>query len=87
MSKGRRLSDKQLKFFERYLMDLNVTQAVINAGHSKNYAPDLGYELLGIHLSTAKSPPIASLNREDHENTATYSEIPPPSPRYKVRFA
>lgn len=46
MSKGKRLSDKQLKFCEEYLMDLNATQAAIRAGYSKNYATAQGYKLL-----------------------------------------
>ncbi len=46
MSNGKRLSDKQLKFCEEYLMDLNATQAAIRAGYSKNYATAQGYKLL-----------------------------------------
>ena len=46
MSKGKRLSDKQLKFCEEYLIDLNATQAAIRAGYSKNYATAQGYKLL-----------------------------------------
>ncbi len=34
-SKGRGLTDKQKRFVEEYLIDLNATQAAIRAGYSK----------------------------------------------------
>ncbi|KGQ59454.1 terminase small subunit [Gallibacterium anatis] len=45
-SKGRGLTDKQKRFVEEYLIDLNATQAAIRAGYSKNRASELGYQLL-----------------------------------------
>ncbi|QIA76164.1 terminase small subunit [Rodentibacter caecimuris] len=45
-SKGRGLNEKQRKFVDEYLIDLNATQAAIRAGYSKNRASELGYQLL-----------------------------------------
>jgi len=40
------LSDKQRKFCEEYLIDLNGTQAAIRAGYSEKTARSIGSELL-----------------------------------------
>lgn len=42
-----RLTDKQKKFVEEYLIDLNATQAAIRAGYSEKNADKIGSELLG----------------------------------------
>lgn len=42
-----KLTDKQQKFIEEYLIDLNATQAAIRAGYSVNNADKIGSELLG----------------------------------------
>ena len=44
---ARKLTDKQKKFVEEYLIDLNATQAAIRAGYSVNNADKIGSELLG----------------------------------------
>lgn len=44
---ARKLTDKQQKFVEEYLIDLNATQAAIRAGYSVNNADKIGSELLG----------------------------------------
>ena len=44
---GRKLTDKQARFVEEYLIDLNATQACIRAGYSARYADRKGSELLG----------------------------------------
>lgn len=41
-----RLTDKQKKFINEYLIDLNATQAAIRAGYSKKNAFKIGSELL-----------------------------------------
>lgn len=41
-----KLTDKQMKFCEEYLIDLNATQAAIRAGYSENSATEIGYENL-----------------------------------------
>lgn len=41
-----RLTDKQKRFVEEYLVDLNATQAAIRAGYSQNRASEIGYQLL-----------------------------------------
>lgn len=40
------LTDKQRRFVEEYLVDLNATQAAIRAGYSKTSAAAIGYETL-----------------------------------------
>ena len=42
-----KLSRKQQRFVEEYLIDLNATQAAIRAGYSVNNADKIGSELLG----------------------------------------
>lgn len=41
-----KLTAKQQRFVEEYLIDLNATQAAIRAGYSVNRASELGYQLL-----------------------------------------
>lgn len=43
----RKLTPKQKRFVEEYLIDLNATQAAIRAGYSKKNADKIGSELLG----------------------------------------
>lgn len=38
------LSDKQKRFVEEYLVDLNATQAAIRAGYSRKTASEIGYQ-------------------------------------------
>lgn len=45
-SGGRKLTSKQRRFVEEYLIDLNATQAAIRAGYSTNRASEIGYQLL-----------------------------------------
>lgn len=40
------LNEKQVRFCEEYLIDLNATQAAIRAGYSKKTAYSIGWELL-----------------------------------------
>ena len=42
-----KLTAKQQRFIEEYLIDLNATQAAIRAGYSVNNADKIGSELLG----------------------------------------
>lgn len=41
-----KLTDKQKRFIEEYLIDLNATQAAIRAGYSEDTAKEIGYENL-----------------------------------------
>ena len=43
---GRKLTAKQQRFVEEYLVDLNATQAAIRAGYSKKTAEQQAYQLL-----------------------------------------
>lgn len=42
----RKLTDKQERFCQEYLIDLNKTQAAIRAGYSKKRAGEIGWQLL-----------------------------------------
>lgn len=44
---GDKLTAKQARFVEEYLIDLNATQAAIRAGYSEKNADKIGSELLG----------------------------------------
>ena len=46
MARKRRLQDRQKKFADEYLIDLNVTQAAIRAGYTENYAHTNASKLL-----------------------------------------
>lgn len=41
-----KLTEKQKRFVEEYLIDLNATQAAIRAGYRENSAMEQGYQLL-----------------------------------------
>lgn len=41
-----RLTEKQKRFVEEYLVDLNATQSAIRAGYSEKTAEQMGYQLL-----------------------------------------
>lgn len=41
-----KMTDKQKRFCDEYLIDLNATQAAIRAGYSEKRASELGYQLL-----------------------------------------
>lgn len=46
MPKGDKLTDKQKKFCEEYVLDLNATQAALRAGYCANSAKQIGSENL-----------------------------------------
>lgn len=41
-----KLTEKQKRFVQEYLLDLNATQAAIRAGYSEKTAEQMGYQLL-----------------------------------------
>jgi phage terminase small subunit len=54
------MTDKQKRFVEEYLIDLNATQAAIRAGYSPDTAEVQGYQLLQkTSVSSAMSKAIA----------------------------
>ena len=46
MGQQEKLTPKQARFVEEYLVDLNATQAAIRAGYSESTARAIGYENL-----------------------------------------
>lgn len=61
-----RLTDKQRRFINEYLIDLNATQAAIRAGYSRKTADRIGPELLG---KTCVSKAIREAKAERQERT------------------
>ena len=62
----RKLTSKQERFVEEYLIDLNATQAAIRAGYSAKNADKIGSELLG---KTRVATAIAAAKRARSEAT------------------
>lgn len=61
---ARKLTDKQKKFVEEYLIDLNATQACIRAGYSPKTANEQGARLLAnVSIQEAISKAIAERSR------------------------
>ncbi|MBS4534990.1 terminase small subunit [Clostridium sp. D2Q-14] len=59
-----RLTAKQKRFIEEYLIDLNATQAAIRAGYSSASAKEIGYEnLKKPHIRTRVDKAIAERSR------------------------
>lgn len=58
------LTDKQQRFVDEYLIDLNATQAAIRAGYSEKTANEIGAENLA-KPSIAKAIAEAQAKRED----------------------
>lgn len=66
--KGKKLTAKQARFVEEYLVDLNATQAAIRAGYSKKTARQIGEENLS-------KPVIAQAVREAQAKRSERTEI------------
>lgn len=60
------LTDKQRRFVDEYLVDLNATQAAIRAGYSKNNADKIASQLLG---KTRVSAAITEAMKKREERT------------------
>lgn len=60
----RGLTDKQARFVQEYLVDLNATQAAIRAGYSARTAEWIGPQLLGkSHVSNAIAMKMADRSK------------------------
>lgn len=69
----RKITDKQKRFVDEYMIDLNATQACIRAGYKPKNADKMGYELLG---KTLVSKEIAKRKKEIRERSGiTVDEI------------
>jgi phage terminase small subunit len=62
------VTDKQQRFIEEYLVDLNATQAAIRAGYSEDTAYSIGWENL-------KKPEISAAIEEAQKARAQRTEI------------
>lgn len=62
------LTDKQRRFVDEYLIDLNATQAAVRAGYSENTARSIGSENLG-------KPAVAAAIAEAQQMRAARTEI------------
>lgn len=66
------LTDKQQRFVEEYMVDLNATQAAIRAGYSPNTAAEQGYD----HLRKPQiQHAIADARRKQQERTAITADL------------
>lgn len=64
-----KLTDKQQRFVDEYLIDLNATQAAIRAGYSTKYADREGYKLVeNSRVSEAISRKMAARSRRTGVN-------------------
>lgn len=63
---GKKLTAKQQRFVEEYLIDLNATQAAIRAGYSAKRAAEIGYQLL---QKTTVQEMIQTAQQERSERT------------------
>lgn len=67
------LTNKQKRFCDEYLIDLNVTQAAIRSGYSKKYAMAHAYELLD--KKQIKDYLDQQLKKIENEKIADASEV------------
>jgi phage terminase small subunit len=65
------LTDKQRRFCEEYLVDLNATQAAIRAGYSAKTAEQMGYQLL---QKTSVSETLSALRSAQSQRTAVTAD-------------
>ena len=69
--KKQKLTPKQQRFVDEYLIDLNATQAAIRAGYSAKTADRIGPELLG---KTCVAEAIAKAKNKRAERTGVTAE-------------
>lgn len=66
------MTDKQQRFVEEYLVDLNATQAAIRAGYSADTAKEIGYEnLTKPHIQSA----VAVAQKKRSERTQVTADM------------
>ena len=71
--KAKKLTDKQKKFVEEYLIDLNATQACIRAGYSPKYADREGHKLVeNSRVSEAIANAMAETTTENYSSKSYY---------------
>ena len=69
---SRKLTPKQERFVQEYLIDLNATQAAIRAGYSAKTAEQQGYQLL---QKPSVQAAIAARQKEREQRTAVNQQI------------
>lgn len=60
MAKKGKLTEKQQRFVDEYLIDLNATQAAIRAGYSVKTADAIGCENLTKHTNTQRKEKVGT---------------------------
>jgi len=68
MSRKKKLTDKQQRFVEQYLVDLNATQATIRAGYKEKRAYQIGHENL-------RKPEIEAAVQDEMNKRSERTEI------------
>ena len=70
---ARKLTDKQKKFVEEYLIDLNATQSAIRAGYSPKTANEQGARLLAnVSIQEAIAESMAETTTENYSSKSYY---------------
>ena len=64
MPKGDKLTDKQQKFCEEYVLDLNATQAALRAGYCANSVKQIGSENLSKLAIRGEITSLQAIERE-----------------------
>lgn len=67
------LTEKQQRFIEEYLIDLNATKAAIRAGYSEKRASEIGYQLL--QKTTIKSAIQAAAEERSKRTAITADRV------------
>lgn len=67
------LTEKQKRFVQEYLVDLNATKAAIRAGYSAKRASELGYQLL--HKTTVQAAIDKALKERSKRTEVTQDYV------------
>jgi phage terminase small subunit len=67
------MNEKQKRFCDEYLKDLNASKAAIRAGYSKNRAKEIGYQLL--HKTTLQKYLKTKLEKIEKLNDLTIEKV------------
>ncbi len=67
------MNEKQKRFCDEYLKDLNATKAAIRAGYSKETAKEIGYKL--VHKSSLQKYLKTKIKRIEKKNDLTIEKV------------
>ena len=67
------MNEKQKRFCDEYLKDLNATKAAIRAGYSKGTAKEIGYQLL--HKTSLQKYLKTRIKKIENKNELTIGKV------------